>query len=123
MAKDLTVLLEDKPGTLANLGEVLGKAGINIEGITGIASEGKGRPHILVEDAAGAQRALEGAGMQVVEEREVLTVEITDKPGEFGKVCRKLASAGVNINLVYLGTKSCLVLGVDDLEKARAAIG
>ena len=68
MAKDLNVLLENRPGTMASLGEALGKAGINIEGVAGFASEGMGHIHILVEDAAGARRVLEGAGMHVVEE-------------------------------------------------------
>jgi len=123
MAKDLTVRLENRPGTMADLGEALGKEGINIEGVAGFATEGEGYVHILVEDAAGARRVLEGAGMRVVKESEVLTVEMTDKPGEFGKVCRKIAEAGVNINQVYLGTKTRLVLTADDIAKARTALG
>jgi hypothetical protein len=122
MSKDLTVLLENHPGTMANLGEVLGKAGINIEGIAGFASQGKGKIHLLVEDAAEARRILKEAGIDVVEETEVFTVEMTDRPGELGKVCRKIADAGVNINQVYLGTKTRLVLSVDDMGKARKAI-
>jgi hypothetical protein len=42
MAKDLSVVLEDHPGTLADMGEALGKAGINIGGICGVPGEGKG---------------------------------------------------------------------------------
>ena len=123
MAMDLTVILEDRPGTLADLGETLGKAGINIEGGCGFPCEGKGVIHILVEDAAAARRALEEAGIEVRDERQVLVLEeIEDRPGALGEVSRRLANAGVNIDLIYLATNNRLVLGVDDLDKARAVL-
>ncbi len=58
MAKDLTVVLENRPGTLAELGEALGKAGINVDGMCGFPCEGRGVIHILVEDAGAARIAL-----------------------------------------------------------------
>ena len=122
MMKDLTVILEDRPGTLADVGEALGKAGINIEGGCGFPCEGEGVLHILVEDAAAARRALEGIGLEVRGEREVLVLEIEDRPGTLGEVSRRIANAGVNVDLVYLATNSRLVLGADDLDKARAAV-
>jgi hypothetical protein len=122
MMKDLTVILEDRPGTLADMGEALGKAGINIEGVSGFPSEGKGVMHVLVEDAAAARRALEEVGIEVGDEREVLVLEIEDRPGALGEVGRRIANAGVNIELVYLATNTRLVIGADDLEKARAVV-
>lgn len=122
MAKDLTVMLENRPGTLAAMGEALGKAGVNIEGSSGFVVEGKGFLHILVEDAAAARRALEAAGIQVGGVRDVLVVNIPDRPGELGKLSRRIANAGVNIDLFYLTTKGQVVLGADNLEKARAAL-
>jgi hypothetical protein len=122
MAKDLTVMLEDKPGTLANLGEILGKAGVNIDGVCAVPSEGKGAVHILVEDAAGARKALEAAKLGVQGERDVLVLKMEDRPGELGRVCRKIAAAGVNINLTYLATGTRLVIGADNMDKARAAV-
>ena len=122
MATDLTVILEDRPGTLADLGETLGKAGININGGCGVQSEGKGEVHILVDDAAAAKGALEGAGIAVANEREVLVVKVEDHPGELGAISRKFTDAGVNINLFYLAAGTQLVLGVDDLDKAQAAL-
>ena len=122
MVKDLTVVLQDRPGTLADMGEILGKAGINIEGMCAIQCQGKGINHILVEDSAGARQALEAKGMEVTAEREVLVKEIEDRPGILGEVARKLANAGVNIEVIYLATKTRLVIGVDNLEKARSAI-
>ena len=122
MAMDLTVILEDRPGTLADLGEALGKAGINIEGGCGFPCEGKGVIHILVEDAAAARQAMEEAGIEVRGERQVLVLEIEDRPGALGEVSRRIANAGVNIDLAYQATNNRLVLGVDDLDKARAAV-
>ncbi len=120
--KDLTVSLEDRPGTLADAGEALGKAGVNIEGICGFPVGGRGVAHLLVEDAAKARKALEGAGVKVTAERDALVVDVADHPGTLGQVTRKLAKAGVNLNLVYLATNTRLVLGADNLEKARGAI-
>ena len=120
--KDLTVILEDKPGALADLGEATGEANINIEGLCATTGGGKGEVHILVEDPAATREALEGAGIDVSGERNMLVVEVEDRPGTMAAVARRLADAGVNIEFAYTtfsGVK--LVLGVDDLDKARAA--
>lgn len=122
MAADLTIILEDRPGVLAGMGEAMGKAGINIDGICGIPCGGEGVIHILVEDASGARRILEEIGVEIREERPVLVLEVEDRPGMLGEITRLIANAGVNINLCYLATNNRLVLGVDDLEKALAAV-
>ena len=122
MATDLTVILEDRPGTLADVGEALGGASVNIEGICGFPSEGKGVLHILVADAAAARRALEEAGLEVRGERQVMVLEVDDRPGEFGRICRRIAEAAVNVDLCYAATNTRLVIGADDLDKARAAV-
>ena len=124
MATDLTIILEDRPGTLADVGEALGKAGVNIDGLCGFPCEGKGVGHILVEDAAAAaaRGAVEAAGAEVHRERQVLVLEIEDRPGALGKVGRSIANAGVNADLVYLAAGGRLVLGVDDIDRARAAL-
>jgi hypothetical protein len=121
MAKDLTVELQDRPGTLADVGEALGNAGVNIDGGCGVATGGRADFHFLVEDAGGARKAIEGAGLSVKDERDVVVLDVTDKPGELGAIARRMADAGVNIDLVYLNARGQLVLGVDDPEKARTA--
>ncbi len=122
MATDLTILLDDRPGELAKVGEALGSAGINIEGLIGVTVDGKGEVHVLVEDAAAAQDALQDAGIQVSEDHEVLILDVENKPGTLGEVAGKLGEAGVNLNIAYLATDTRLVLGADDLQKARAAL-
>jgi hypothetical protein len=122
MAIDLTVILEDRPGSLADVGEALGEAGINVEGICGFPCAGKGVLHLLVADESTARRVLEGAGIQVQSARQVLVLDVEDRPGEFGSICRRIADAGINIDLVYAATNTRLVIGADDLEKARASV-
>jgi hypothetical protein len=121
--KDLTVILEDRPGTLADLGDATGKAGINIEGVCGATQEGQGAIHILVEDEAATRSALGEAGIEVGAERDVIVVDVEDRPGAMGEVARRIGNAGVNIELVYTTFGAVrLVLGVDDLDKARGAL-
>ena len=125
--KDLTVSLEDRPGTLADLGESLGKAGINIEGMCAVTSEGRGIIHLLVEDAAAARTALEGAGIKVEGEAEPLVSEFptgqADRPGAMGAMARAMADAGVNLQVVYLATNNRAVAVTSDNAKARQALG
>jgi hypothetical protein len=122
MSKDLTVILEDRPGSLARVGEALGKAGVNIEGICGMTVQNQGVIHVLVQDAIKARRALEANHLQVSGELDVLVLEVEDRPSVLGNIARRLANAEVNIQLAYLATSTRLVIGVDDLEKARAVM-
>jgi hypothetical protein len=122
MATDLTVNLENKPGTLAQVGEVLGSAGINIDGACGFPSEGRGVLHILVDDAAAAREALTAAGVECGGERDVEVVAILDQPGEMGRHLRRVADAGVNVDLIYLATGTRMVVGSDDTDGLRRAL-
>ena len=122
MVKDLTVFLEDRPGTLAAMGNALGKADINIDGLCGFPCEGRGVAHILVEDAEGARRALEAIGMEVSAERDVMIIEVDNRSGSLGEIAQKIADSGANLDLIYVASNSRLVVGADDLEKAQAAL-
>lgn len=125
MAVDLTVILEDRPGELARLGATLGDAGVNIRGLAAFTGEGKGVIHILVDDDAASRcrDALEQAHLGVADEREVLVVDIDDRPGSLGELTRRLAAANVNVDLAYTtfgGVK--LVIATDDMRSARLAL-
>ena len=117
------MVLDDKPGSLADLGEATGGANINIEGMCATTSGGKGEIHILVEDPEATRQALQGAVIEVGGDRDVLVVEVEDRPGTMAEVARKLGDADVNIEFAYTtfgGVR--LVFGVDDLDKAQAAV-
>ena len=126
MPTDLTVVLRDRPGELARLGEIIGEVGVNIRGLAAFTGEGRGIIHVLVDDDAVA-RALEGLrgeGMGVADEREVLVVDVADTPGSLGQLARELSEANVNIDLAYTtfgGVK--LVIATDDIESARSVLG
>jgi hypothetical protein len=121
--KDLTVIMEDRPGKLAELGEATGKAGVNIEGLCAMAGDGKGFIHLLVEDDTAAKSALEDAGIDVADERNALIVDLHNKPGAMGEIARDLAAAGVSVDVAYTifgGVR--LVIVTEDTEKAQAAL-
>jgi hypothetical protein len=121
--KDLTVILEDRPGTLGDLGEATGRAGINIEGVCGTTEAGQSVIHILVADADAARAAVSEAGFEIGRERDVLVIDVEDRPGTMGDVARRIGNAGVNIELAYTTFGAVrLVLGVDDMDKAQAAL-
>ena len=126
MPTDLTVILENRPGTIAELGEAAGRAGINIDGACGFPSEGRGVMHVLVEDAGAARRVLEEAGFEVRDEREVMIlhqgVDIEDRPGTMGELFRRIADAGLNIDLLTWHCHGTVVVGADDIQKAQAAL-
>lgn len=120
---DLTVILQNKPGTMADVGETLGKAGISIESLCGFPCAGEGIFHIMVVDGQAARQALEAAGFEIRAEREVLVHTLEEKAGSFGALMQKMANAGINVDLVYAKPLSTdLIFGVDDLDKARSLL-
>jgi hypothetical protein len=123
MATDLTVALVDRPGSLAWASDVLGRAGVNIEGACGYVSEGHGVYHVLVLDAERARRALIDAGFELREERQVVLVPIENTPGAAAALFRRIASANVNVDLLYPTVDGRLVIGGSDVGAIRRALG
>lgn len=124
MPKDLMVILANRPGTLADAAEALGRAGVNIEGACGFPAAGEGVLHVLVEDAASARSALEQAGLEVRQERDVALLDrLPDEPGTLGSALRRIADAGVNVDLIYPAADGRVVLGGDDVDGLRRAAG
>ena len=126
MPVDFTLILDDQPGELARLGEILGDAGVNIGGLAAFTGEGRGVIHVLVDDDARARAsaALKEGHMGVADEREVLVIDVVDRPGTLGELARELAAANVNIDLAYttFGGGVKIVIATDDLASARAAL-
>jgi hypothetical protein len=119
--KDLTIALENRPGALAEMGEALGRAGVSIEGGGAFVVNGQGIGHFLFEDGTAARVALQTAGILVLQEREVLIQRLNQaEPGQLGKISRRMAEAGVNIEILYSDHNHQLILVVDDIAKGRA---
>jgi len=117
---DLAIVLEHRPGALAEMGEALGRAGVSIEGGGAWLAGDKAVAHFLFSEGAPARKALEAAGIKVLAEREVVTVRLKQGvPGQLGKLARRMADAGVNIEVQYSDHDHRLILVVDDVPRAR----
>jgi hypothetical protein len=108
----------------ALIGEMLGTAGVNIEGLCLITCEELTLIHFAVEDAVTARRVLENAGIKIRRVSEVFVLSkdkkrVTGKPGSFGEICRTLADHGIKINFGYPVEHNRFVFGVDDVAKAH----
>jgi len=123
-AKQLTVMLENKPGKLAELCSELAKKAVNIQALHAEGGNPRGPVRMVVGQPEAAKRVFAAAGLPYSEE-DVLTVKIGDRPGSLGRVTRKLAEKGINIDYVYGSvargsTQAMLVMGVSDLAAAAA---
>ncbi|MGH2595238.1 MAG: ACT domain-containing protein [Actinomycetota bacterium] len=126
MATDLMISLDDRPGELARVGEALGAAGVNIEGLCGMGMEGRGLIHICVMDATAAKAALEGAGLKVEGESEAILADpigTANEPGTMGMIARRVADAGINVRVLYLATNNRAVVVTDDNARAMEVMG
>ena len=114
--KDLAIALENRPGALAEMGEALGRAGVSIEG-GGVFGD---VAHFLFVDGDAARAALEAAGIRVTAINDVLVQRLRqDEAGQLGKIARRMADAGVNIEVQYSDHDHNLILVVDDFARGR----
>ena len=125
MPTDLTLILHDQPGELARVGDVAGSAGIHIRGMAAFTGEGHGVVHVLIDDdeAERAVAAFKREHLRLADRREVLVVDVNDRPGSLGELARELAEANVNVELAYpTFTPAQLVVATDDMQSARDAM-
>ncbi|MFL5869409.1 MAG: ACT domain-containing protein [Thermoleophilaceae bacterium] len=123
MAIDLAIDVDNTPGALAKVAAAISDAGVNIAAATCIGPGERAELHILVKHAEAAKHSLAiSHGVAVTREREVVVVEVEDRPGVLADLTRKIAAAGVNLDLVYVATRNRVVFGADDLPTLRAAL-
>ncbi len=119
----LIIHAEHKPGTLATICSELAKVAVNITAIMAAVEQAKGI-RIVATPHATARLVLDKMGLRYMEE-EAIAVRVSDKPGALGRLTRKLADAGVNINYAYgsivkgAADRALIVLGVSDVAKAE----
>ena len=123
MAVDLVIDIENTPGALAEVAAAISDAGVNVAAATCIGPSARAELHILVKHAEAAKHALAISQVGVTREREVVVVEVEDRPGVLADLTRKIAKAGVNLDLVYVATRNRVVFGSPDLPALRAALG
>jgi hypothetical protein len=124
-AKELKFKVQDRPGMLGEVAAALGAAKVNLRGINAWVEGEEGIIRIVVDKHAVAKKLLAKRGWQP-EEREVVEIEVADKPGALGEAATKLGKAGVNITHVFVGTgvsrKATIFLGVSDPKAAAKAL-
>ena len=122
MAFDLVIDIENEPGALARVAAAISDAGVNIAAATCFGPGDRAELHILVPHAEAAKHALAVSHVAVTREREVVVVDVEDRPGVLADLTRKIARTGVNLDLVYVATRNRVVFGAPDLAALRAAL-
>jgi hypothetical protein len=123
MAVDLVIDIENTPGALAEVSAAISDAGVNIAAATCMGAGDRAELHILVPHAEAAKHVLAISHVAVSREREVVVVDVEDRPGVLADLTRKIAKAGVNLDLVYVATRNRVVFGASDLDALRTALG
>src|SRR3954462_4240514 len=120
MAVDLVIDIENAPGALAKVASAISDAGVNIAAATCLRTGERAELHILVKHAEAAKHALATShDVTISHEREVVVVEVEDSPGVLADLTRKVAQAGVDLDLVYVATRNRVVFGA----KNNQAVG
>jgi hypothetical protein len=122
MSHDLTIELDNAPGALADVAAAISDAGVNIAAATCVGSGERAELHVLVPHAEAARHLLAISHIAVTREREVVVVDVEDRPGVLADLTRKIARAGINLDLVYVATRSRVVFGASDISALRGAI-
>ena len=123
MAVDLVIDIENTPGSLAQVAAAISDAGVNIAAATCVGPAERAELHILVPHAEAAKHALAISHVPVTREREVVVVDVEDRPGVLADLTRTIARAGVNLDLVYVATRNRIVFASTDIPALRAALG
>jgi hypothetical protein len=123
MAHDLVIDVENSPGALARVAAAISDAGVNIAAATCVGKADLAEMHILVPHAEAARHALSISGLAVQHEHDVVVVEVDDRPGVLADLARKIADAGINLNVVYVATRNRVVFGSTDIDALKKVLG
>ena len=122
MAVDLVIDVESTPGALAEVAAAISDAGVNIAAATCVGPGDRAELHILVPHAEAVRHALAISQLAVTREREVVVVDVEDRPGVLADLTRKIAREGVDLDLIYVATRNRVVFGSADIAALRAAL-
>jgi hypothetical protein len=122
MPVDLVIDVDNAPGALARVAAAISDAGVNIAAATCIGAGERAELHILVPHAGAAKHSLAISHLAVSREREVVVVDVEDRPGVLADLTRRIAKAGIDLDLVYVATRNRVVFGAADLDGLKAAL-
>lgn len=127
--KEITVITSNEVGTLAKICEILGNSGINLHGISAHGVGDRGIIKIVTSDPASTENFLKKHGYQT-RINDVVVVKVMDRPGELGKLTKRVARAGVNLEAVYLLNRENGYAQIalvpeksEDIDKITEAVG
>jgi hypothetical protein len=123
MATDLVIEIDNEPGALARVAAAVSDAGVNLAAATCVGTAERAELHILVPHAEAVRHALAITNVAVTREREVVVIDVEDRPGVLADLARKVAKEGVNLDLVYVATHNRVVLGSPEIDKLKVALG
>jgi hypothetical protein len=124
--KQISISLENVPGILSNVSEIMGKEGVNIRAISVADTADISTVRFVVDDPQKAINILKTNGY-AVKETDVLAVETPDHPGGLNAVLRPLKNANVNVHYLYpylgrVSDQAIVILGVDKTEEAEKVL-
>ena len=122
MAVDLVIEIDNTAGALARVAAAISDAGVNLAAATCVGTGDQAELHILVKHAEAVRHSLAISHLAVTREREVVVVDVEDRPGVLADLTRKISGAGVDLDLVYVATQNRVVFGARDLEALKAAL-
>jgi len=121
---ELTIRLEDRPGTLGRVCHALAEHKVNILAFQAVRAEGNAVVRFVVDNPATARKALDNEGVDY-QETEVAQIKCPSRPGELARVASRLGDAEMNINYAYSGvdpstSTPVIIFGV--AEAGQAAV-
>jgi hypothetical protein len=127
--KEITVVVNNDVGALATIAEAVGGIGVNIEAISAYGIDGKAVFRIITNDVTSTVKAVSKIPGVQVREAETIIYQMMNRPGELGKITRKLANRGVNLESLYIVSRKqdfteVAIRPMDkDILKAKDALG
>lgn len=127
--KEITIVAKNDVGSLAALAEALGNVGVNIEAISAYEKDNKALFRVLTNDVTTTLKAISKLEGMHATESDILVIRLQNRPGELGKITRKLANKDVSLESLYIvgrandATEVAIRPAKTDFDKARAVLG
>ncbi len=126
--KEITIISKNDVGALATVAETLGNFGVNIEAISAYEKDNKAIFRVLTADSTTTMKVLGRIPELKLIESDILLIKLNNRPGELGKITRKLANKAVNIESLYIigkkenETEVVIRPSKADFEKAKIVL-
>jgi len=122
VTKELSVMVENKRGALAELCSELAKVAVNIQALMVPEQAGVAPVRLVVNNLETAKKVLDGLKLTYTEQ-DVIAAHVSDRPGALGKLTRKLADHNVDVRYAYGSIlrgsgEAVIVLAVSDAAAA-----